>query len=128
MSLLNRIAEHRLVRWFNFLVDSDFHRVAEIRGEVFTLFASGPRIDREPTWEFMDHETGERTPWRAFLDRKKLLARTVRAGGSVLGRIDEIKGYLLDYAGLALDVERSEDESDAEYRERIRAVLLGNTH
>lgn len=63
--------EHCRVRWWNWLTEHDWHRVTALRGRVFTLFVLGPRLDREPAWEFMDDQ-GQRTPWKLFLDLKRL--------------------------------------------------------
>lgn len=52
----------RLVRRFNTLTDRDYHRVTRLRGDVWTLFITGPRIQ---DWGFLID--GEHVPWREFL-------------------------------------------------------------
>lgn len=64
------VVESRRVRWLNKLTDKDFHRVAKLKGSVYTVFLAGPKHGRDVTWEFMDRKTGKRMEWRKFLDRK----------------------------------------------------------
>lgn len=51
----------RRVRWFNFITDRDFHRIAELHGHVWTLFITGPRVQ---SWGFL--VDGKLIPWRDF--------------------------------------------------------------
>lgn len=127
------ITEIKLVRWFNRLNDVDFHRITELRGAVYTLFCAGPRLTRKPAWEFMD-STGRRTPWRTFLDRKMAGVEIGQAFGAALDKIAAVfnvkqlkrgtvelragRGHILSY----------QHETDAQLRERLRAVLNGDTH
>jgi hypothetical protein len=86
----------RLVRWLNWLTAEDFHRVAELDGELYTLFCVGPRLDRDPTWEFMDVDDGTRVPWREYLDRKKIVAEARRA---LVERPGEVGRALAEWLG-----------------------------
>lgn len=123
------LTETVLVRWFNRLTDIDFHRIIELRGEVYTLFCTGPRTQ---SWGFMDGETGEFVDW----ELRRALKRLDRATGDELDAI----GKGTDAGGRKGEIELDLNakppvigtytwvESDHEYRERIRAVLVGNSH
>ncbi len=58
------ITKERRVRWFNWLTHKDFHRVATLHGDVWTLFLSGPR---RQDWGFL--ENGETTPHETYIAR-----------------------------------------------------------
>jgi hypothetical protein len=53
---------------FNFIRQSDFHRVDLIENDCWTLFLIGPKTK---SWGFWDRETRVYTPWREFLARKQ---------------------------------------------------------
>lgn len=55
--------DEKKVRWFNFLRDTDYHRVTRLHGDVWTLFVSGPRTQ---DWGFLT-EDGVHVPWKEFL-------------------------------------------------------------
>lgn len=56
----------RKVRWFNLLRDTDFHRVAELHGDVWTLFITGPRTQ---DWGFL--EGGRVVPHEEYIARMR---------------------------------------------------------
>jgi hypothetical protein len=56
----------RVVSRFNLLRAEDFHRVAELRGDVWTIFVAGPECQQ---WGF--DEDGEFTYWREYIDRER---------------------------------------------------------
>lgn len=58
--------ETRLVRFFNRLTDTDYHRVRELRGDVWTLFVTG---ERSQDWGFLVR--GKHVPWRDYLAEGK---------------------------------------------------------
>lgn len=62
--------EARLVRWFNWITDQDFHKIVELRGAVYTLFVTGPRTQ---SWGFkpLDGEPETVIEWRQYLDARK---------------------------------------------------------
>lgn len=64
----------REVRRFNVLTAGDYHRVVELRGDVWTVFVAGPSIQE---WGFLDR--GIFTPWRKYIDAKRLEHRIHRA-------------------------------------------------
>ena len=63
---LGPAVETRHVRWWNVLTDADFHRITELKGAVYTLFISGPRVQE---WGFMDG-SGTFTQWRRYIDEQ----------------------------------------------------------
>lgn len=75
----------RRVRWFNFLRSGDYHRIIDLKGEVWTLFFVGPtalRDDGEPArWGFWIHDRGH-VDWEVRKAEKKA-AEIAR--GAVLG-------------------------------------------
>lgn len=107
------VTEHRLVRWVNYLTRQDWHRITELRGEVYTLFCMGPRLSEDDVassemgdWGFMDMDTGETINWRRFLDLKLLASR---AGREAIERLAKRYGVTLpdgvdirDTAGLLM--------------------------
>ncbi len=127
----------RLVRWFNVLRDTDFHRVTELHGEVWTLFVTGPRVQ---SWGF--EEDGEFTDWREYIDRKKaehgrtepeqspsLFADLDEAAGSALDALawnalamHRLKTYTLDRRGNST-LDRA--ETDTDFRARMVRELRG---
>jgi len=133
-------AEARLVRWFNWLTDQDFHRVVELRGGVYSLFVSGPRAQE---WGFMpeDGEPGEVVHWRTYIDRKRAELELPVARGEALDLIGlkfdikRMKVGRLPYNG-GLDPWGNEIafgvyeaiEPDGAYRERILATIKGEVH
>ncbi len=131
----------RLVRWFNILRDTDFHRVVELRGdEVWTLFVTGPRVQ---SWGF--EEDGEFTDWREYIDRKKAEHSvepdpTPTTSSTLFADLDEAKGDDLDtLAWNLVEVRRHRTytlnrrgnstldsiETDAQFRARIARILRG---
>ena len=52
----------------NFIRGSDFHRVDLLSDESWSLFIAGPRVSG---WSFWNRFTGEETPWREFIARKR---------------------------------------------------------
>lgn len=123
------ITETVIVRWLNRLTDLDFHRILELHGELYTLFCTGPRTQ---SWGFMNEETGAFTDWEV----RRALKRLDRAIGDELDAI----GKGTEAGGRKAELELAPSatdgsigtwtwvETDVEYRERIRAVLVGNTH
>lgn len=131
----------RIVRWFNVLRDTDFHRVRELHGEeVWTLFVTGPRIQG---WGFLDGD--EFTEWRTYIDRKKAeheaATKTLTAREAlrdVFAELDTMTADELDvFARDALRVKRNQTyrlqgtvsvvdtiETDDAFRVRIKAALL----
>lgn len=56
----------RRVRWFNFLRSSDFHRITELHGDVWTFFVMGPPVQE---WGFLVN--GVLEPAKQYIARKK---------------------------------------------------------
>lgn len=56
----------RVVRWFNFLRDTDYHRVEKLNGDVWTLFVTGPRHGDD--WGFLVE--GKHVNWKTFLNKE----------------------------------------------------------
>lgn len=55
-----------LVKWWNFLRNgSDFHRITELHGDVWTLFIAGPHVS---DWGFL--RDGKFIPHERFLDER----------------------------------------------------------
>lgn len=54
----------------NFIRGTDYHRVAELHGETWTLFLAGPKTS---SWGFWVPGTGH-VPWREFLASKGMEA------------------------------------------------------
>lgn len=52
----------------NIIRGSDFHRVDLYEDEAWSLFIAGPKAS---SWSFWDRVTGELTPWREFITRKR---------------------------------------------------------
>lgn len=61
----------------NFLRHGDHHRVDLLGQECWSLFIVGAKAS---SWSFWDRETGEVTPWREFLARKRTRASYSAAG------------------------------------------------
>lgn len=136
----------RLVRWFNVLRDTDFHRVTELHGEeVWTLFITGPRVQ---SWGFL--EDGTFTEWREYIDAKKATHAAAlehakaedaenEATRKLIRDLRTLTGDALDSAGESmLETKRfvsykmhgtlsvvDHVEPDAEYRARLLRVLYG---
>lgn len=55
----------RAVRWYNFLRHDTFHRVELDRGEAWTLFLAGPKVQ---DWGFWNRSTGKYTPHELLED------------------------------------------------------------
>lgn len=55
----------RIVRFFNFITRHDYHRVDSLRGDVWTLFIVGPRVQ---DWGFLTPEG--HVSWRKFIERR----------------------------------------------------------
>jgi|HubBroStandDraft_2_1064218.scaffolds.fasta_scaffold00001_7 hypothetical protein len=53
---------------FNVIRGDDFHRVDLLEEDAWSLFFAGPRVS---SWSFWDRWTGETTPWREFIARKR---------------------------------------------------------
>lgn len=53
----------------NIIRADDFHRVDLYSDESWSLFIAGPQTGRG--WGFWNRETGEFTPWREFITRKR---------------------------------------------------------
>ena len=53
---------------FNWIGKDDFHRVALLEKDAWTIFLTGPKTS---SWGFWSRETDEVIPWRAFLARKR---------------------------------------------------------
>ncbi|MGN6103521.1 MAG: hypothetical protein ACTHU0_00210 [Kofleriaceae bacterium] len=53
------------MRFFNRLTDTDYHRVRELRGDVWTLFITGPRVQ---DWGFL--VDGDHVPWTKYLGKE----------------------------------------------------------
>ena len=53
------------VKRFNLLRDTDYHKVLELHGDVWTLFLTGPRIQ---DWGFLVE--GQHVPWTEYLMKK----------------------------------------------------------
>jgi hypothetical protein len=51
----------RLVRWFNWITAKDYHRIAELHGEVWSVFVGGPR---KQDWGFLLR--GEHVPHQEY--------------------------------------------------------------
>lgn len=109
--------EARLVRWFNYLRDTDFHRITELRGNVYTLFVTGPRTQ---DWGFLSEDAtslDDVVQWRTYIDLKRAELASSTATGAAL-----------DAIAATFNIERDRHfpaESDADLRERIRATLQG---
>lgn len=114
--------ETKLVRWFNRLTDADYHRILELRGEVYTLFCAGPRTQG---WGFLDYTSGKYTDWSRYLQRRKCLA----ASGAQLDELGQLMGarrttrteYLYHFGvptGKAVTF-----ETDTEYRDRLLSLF-----
>jgi hypothetical protein len=52
----------------NLIFDDDYHRVDLLDDEAWTLFIVGPKVG---SWCFWNRHTGETTPWRTFIQRKR---------------------------------------------------------
>lgn len=90
------------------LTAADYHRVTELRGDVWTLFVAGPSAQE---WGFLDG--GTFTPWRKYIDAKRLEHRVRRAHGEEL---DALAGE----QGLRRQVDRVGPwEVDASLRGRL---------
>lgn len=142
--------ETKVVRWFNYLTDRDFHRVTELHGEeVWTLFVTGPRTQ---SWGFDEHGDGHVTDWREYIDRKKaehaertaqvlesefgagetagdtLFADLQRASGADLDALAEtmfgMKRRVTYKIVRTLSVPDKRD-TDEEFRARIQRAILG---
>jgi len=70
------------VRAFNVLTSRDYHRVTELRGDVWTLFVAGPSVQE---WGFLDR--GRFIEWRPYIDGKRLEHRIRRASGAELDEL-----------------------------------------
>lgn len=55
----------RLITHFNFLRDTDYHRVDKLHGDVWTLFVTGPRTQ---DWGFL--VDGKHVPYQTYLGKK----------------------------------------------------------
>ena len=55
----------------NWISGDDFHRVDLLEEDAWSIFIAGPKAS---SWGFWDRDTGEYTPWREFLARKKAAA------------------------------------------------------
>jgi hypothetical protein len=53
---------------FNFIGADDFHRVELLEHDAWSLFLVGPKV---ASWSFWDPRTGEVTPWRDFIAKKR---------------------------------------------------------
>lgn len=56
---------------FNYIGHDDFHRVDLRSKECWSLFVVGPRAS---SWSFWDALTGETTPWREYINRRRSAA------------------------------------------------------
>jgi len=54
--------DHKQVRWFNSLTALDYHKITRLRGDVWTLFITGPTVQ---DWGFL--VKGDHVPWRTYL-------------------------------------------------------------
>ncbi len=60
------VTEARVARWFNFIRDTDYHKVLELHGDVWTLFITGPRTVGDG-WGFL--VDGVHVPHKQFLGK-----------------------------------------------------------
>ncbi len=60
------MTETRVVTRFNFLRDTDYHRVDSLHGDVWTLFLTGPRTQ---DWGFLVE--GNHVPYTTYLGKDK---------------------------------------------------------
>jgi hypothetical protein len=51
---------------FNFIRQSDYHRVDLLEEDAWSLFLVGPKTH---TWYFWNRKTFQRTPWREFIEQ-----------------------------------------------------------
>lgn len=58
------LTDIRVIRFFNKLTHSDYHRVRALHGDVWTLFIMGPRVQ---DWGFL--VDGEHVPWTTYLGK-----------------------------------------------------------
>lgn len=56
----------RTVKWFNVLRDTDYHKVDKLRGDVWTLFITGPKSQ---DWGFLVNSV--HVPWRKYFGKKR---------------------------------------------------------
>lgn len=114
----------RHVRWLNVIRASDWHRISELHGNVWTLFVTGPRVQK---WGFRRWDS-------AYEEYVKIEASAYRTDETPIGRgfvrptiADIATAAGADLERLAYDwfgIERDEDEhggveSDSDLRERI---------
>lgn len=52
----------------NRILANDFHRVDLLEKDCWSLFLAGPKTQ---SWGFWDRDTGEYTPWRQFISRRR---------------------------------------------------------
>ena len=65
----DEVVEYVLRPWsINFIRGTDFHRVDLLEEDAWSLFLVGPKVSG---WSFWNRITGEVTPWRQFIDRKR---------------------------------------------------------
>lgn len=67
---MGRFVYERIVKplHLNFIAGDDYHRVDLLEKDAWSLFIAGPRVS---SWNFWDRHTGETTPWRQFIARKR---------------------------------------------------------
>jgi hypothetical protein len=121
-SVRDVLTDTKVVRWWNYLTKDDYHSVRELRGDVWTLFFTGERIQ---DWGFL--RDGQHVPWRVFLSGLDI------AAGDALDKIGKKYGVQRTarvrlnpsaWDGLAF-TRATYDwcEDDSNYRERIRAAM-----
>jgi hypothetical protein len=67
--------QDRVVRRFNFIRHGDYHRIAALRGEVFTLFLTGKRVSG---WGFLT--PGGHVPHKEYIAAEKARREKERQG------------------------------------------------
>lgn len=128
----------RRVRWFNVLTDKTFHRVAELHGEVWSLFITGPRVQ---DWGFKEDPSSDHVePWRQYIDRKRAELATAQTSKALYVELEQACGDALDRIGQVYNVRRKATvkidhkthitsydwvQPDEDYRTAIRRVLSG---
>lgn len=60
----------RVVRFFNFITQHDYHKIDSLKGDVWTLFITGPRLQ---DWGFLTPQG--HVPWKEFLKRRDKASR-----------------------------------------------------
>lgn len=139
------LTDTKVVRWFNYLTGEDYHRVTELRGDVWTLFVMG---SRQQDWGFL--VDGVHVPHADYflnkatgdtLDKIGAEHGVQRTAELVMDMRTEYEARLQRYGSMmthadAEDYERVKPlvrpptfrlvEPDDAYRERIRVEMKEN--